>query len=175
MCAQKTAGQSSDRPAELLKESSAVLRGLTFNATTNVGFQNTESLLVTLQCHRKGTEQSLGSEVVHDDPLRDRNFDFASGVRIRIESEVQNQFFRCARNSAEVGVTRGDITVIDDQGLLCLSCGSWCCRCIGSCDCCVVCLSVIYWCCVFFRHCVCSLIRVSLAESRLNPLLPGCS
>jgi hypothetical protein len=63
---------------------------------------------MTLQSHRQSAEETLRREVVHDDSLTNRNGHFAGGVRIWIQAEVQNQFFRSTRNAAEIRVASRD-------------------------------------------------------------------
>ena len=66
----------------------------------DVGFDNTEGGLVPLDGHHQGLQHPFRREKVGDDPLGDGNRHSRHTERLRVESEVDDQFFRRARHEA---------------------------------------------------------------------------
>jgi len=69
----------------------------------NIGFQHTKDGFMALHRHLQGSEQSLGGVKIHDDPLLDVNRILRDSNRLRIQSEVDDQFLGRSRDAAKIG------------------------------------------------------------------------
>ena len=79
----------------------------------DVGFQHAEGRLVPLNGHLQGMQHPLGREEVGDDPLRNHDRLGGDAKRLRIQTEVDDQLFRRARDAAEIGVAGQCLGVVD--------------------------------------------------------------
>jgi hypothetical protein len=83
------------------------------DSLANVGLDIAECIFVSLQGHPESGQQALRREVIHDDPLRNFDGRLSRRVRMRVEAEIENQFFGRARNAAKIGVPRRTGRVVD--------------------------------------------------------------
>ena len=83
-------------------------RLLRFDTFAHIRFKHAERLLMTLQRHRQCAQQSFRGEMIKNDPLSHVDRDRAGCIRLWIEPEIQNQFFRTARYSTEIRISGRD-------------------------------------------------------------------
>ena len=83
------------------------------HALLHIGFQHTERLFVPLDRHVQRLQHPLGREVVDDDPLLHIDRFGRHAERLRIQAEVENEFFRRAGDAAEVCVQRDRVLIGD--------------------------------------------------------------
>jgi len=96
-----------------------LLQGRRMDPALDVGFDDAEGGLVPLDGHHQGVQHPLRREEVGGDPLGDDNRRSRHVERLRVESEVEEQFFRRARHAEEVAVHGDGLRVIDLDLCLC--------------------------------------------------------
>ena len=79
----------------------------------HVGLQHAEGGFVPLDRQLQGVQHALRRVEVRDDPLRHRNRMRRHSERLRIQTEIDDQFFRRARDAAEVGVKSHHLGIVD--------------------------------------------------------------
>ena len=79
----------------------------------HVGLQHAERLLVPLNRQLQGVQHPLGREEIRDDPLRDGDRLRGNAKRLGIETEIDDQLLRRARNAAEVGIKGQRLRIVD--------------------------------------------------------------
>ena len=95
------------------------------DAFLHVGLQNAECLLVTLDCQVQSVKHPLGREEVGDDSLRDGDRLGRNPKRLRIQTEINDQFLRGAGHAAEIGIQGQGLRIVNfDLGALLLGRGS---------------------------------------------------
>ena len=97
------------------------------NALLHVGLQHAERLLVPLNRQLQGVQHPLGREEIRDDPLGDGDRLRGNAKGLRIETKIDDQLLRRARNAAEIGVKRQRLRIVNfDLGtLLGLAAAAW--------------------------------------------------
>lgn len=68
---------------------------------------------MTLNGHAQSVKDALGSVEVGDNALRNGNRSGRNSNRLRVETEIDNQFFRRTGNAAEIGVAGYSFVVVD--------------------------------------------------------------
>ena len=105
-------GQSCSLPRRLLT-CGLVVPAAGPDPLLHVRLQHAEGGFVPLDGQAQGVQHALGRVEVRDDPLRDRNRMRRHSERLRIQAEIDDQFFRRAGNTAEVGVQRHHLGIVD--------------------------------------------------------------
>jgi len=79
----------------------------------HINFQRAEGLLMPMNGRLKGKQHAFCCIKIGNDSVIHRNRCCGKTNRLRIETEVDNQFFGRARYAAKVGVSRTDFGVIE--------------------------------------------------------------
>lgn len=87
--------------------------GLLLNAESllDIGFKDTEDCFVPLDRHLQCSQQSLGGEEIHDDPLFDVDRIFGNANGLWIQTKVNDQFFWRTGDAAKIGIQRNRIFI----------------------------------------------------------------
>jgi hypothetical protein len=82
-----------------------------YDALLHIGLEDAEGLFVSLDGHVERLQHALGSEVIHHDPLLDVDRLSRDAEWLRVQAEVENQFFGRAGDTAEICVERNRVFV----------------------------------------------------------------
>jgi hypothetical protein len=82
-----------------------------YYALLHVGFEDAKGLFMSLDRHVKRLQHPLGGEVVDDDPLLHVNRLGRNAEWLGVQAEVENEFFGCAGNAAEICIERNRVLV----------------------------------------------------------------
>ena len=89
---------------------------LLFHSFLHVNFQRSEGLFVALNGRLQGKQHSLCREEIGYDSIGYGNRRRGNANRLRIETEVDDEFFRGSSYTAKVGIRCGDIGVVKLDG-----------------------------------------------------------
>ena len=87
--------------------------GVRTDTLGQIGLNDPKGGFVTLKGQLESLEHTFRRVVVHDDALGDRDGIGGESDRLRIETEINDQFFGSAGNTAEVRVTANRFFIID--------------------------------------------------------------
>ena len=83
------------------------------NSLLNVNFEDAKGRLMSLNGHLQSVQHPFGGVEIRDNSLRNRNRCIRNANRLRIKTEIDDEFFRCSGYPAEVGIGRHDFRVVD--------------------------------------------------------------
>ena len=82
-------------------------------ALLDVCLQHSEGLFMPLECQLQSVEHPLGRVVIRDNPLGNHDRFAGHTDRLRIQTEIDNQFFGGAGHAAEIRVAGNGPGILD--------------------------------------------------------------